>query len=234
MKAWTAAAAALALAACTQPASDGPSGPPTPAAVEAPSGEYALDSDHTTITVRARHFGLSFYQLRFNAVTGALNFNAEDPTQSTVEATVATTSLDTPYSGNRNFDEELQNSEWLDAANSPTATFRSTSVELTGSNTARVTGDITIRGQTRPITLDVTFNTSHRQHPMGPAVSLVGFSARGLLNRADFGVGANRLMPSSPDATDGVSNQVELIIEAEFTRPLEGAPAIRTPAEPVD
>lgn len=230
MKLWTVALAALALTACSQPATKAPE-PPVSVTVEAPSGEYALDANHSTVTVRAQHFGLAHYQLRFNRVSGTLNFNAENPTQSTVEVTVDTTSLDTPYSGDRDFDAELQNSEWLDAAGSPTATFRSTSVESTGPNTARVTGDLTLRGQTHPATFDVTYNGSWRQHPMGFPVSGIGFSARGTIQRSQYGL--NVLQPTA-GGNNGVSDQVELVIEAEFNRPLEQAPENPGTAEPVN
>lgn len=211
-------AAALLAAACTPPATtEAPAPAATP--VNAASGEYALDPTHTEVTVRARHFGLSNYTLRFNTVGGKLIFNAEDPTQSSVEATVAIDSLDTPYTGTRDFDAELQNSQWLDAATHPTATFRSTSVERTGPNTARVTGDLTIKGQTHPLTLEVTYNASHAQHPMGFPVSLIGFSARGEILRSQFGV--TEFMAGA-GANDGVSDAVEILIEAEFARPIEG------------
>ncbi|MBY0562778.1 MAG: YceI family protein [Hyphomonadaceae bacterium] len=223
-------AAMLALAACNQtaPAPEAPQEAAIP--VNAPSGEYALDPHHTTVTVSARHFGLADYVLRFNGVSGTLNFNAENPEQSSITATVAVNTLDTPYTGDRDFDAELQNSEWLDAAGHPTATFRSTSVERTGPNTARVTGDITIKGVTQPITLDVAYNASHAQHPMGFPIALIGFSATGQLQRSVFGV--NSLMASAT-GNDGVSDVVAIQIEAEFTRPVDG-PAGRQPNEPVN
>ncbi|HYD89053.1 MAG TPA: YceI family protein [Vitreimonas sp.] len=234
MKIWTVAAAAIALAACSQPAQTAPEEQPAQVAVNAPSGTYQLDPNHTTVTVRAKHFGLSNYQLRFNGVTGALNFNAEDPEQSRVEATVAANTLDTPYIGATDFDAELQNSEWLDAAQFPTATFRSTAIERTGPNTARVTGDLTIRNITHPITLEVTYNASHASHPMGFPGALIGFSARGTFLRSQYGL--NVLQPSAAGASDGVSDEVELLIEAEFTQPAQPTttPAPAQPAEPVN
>ncbi len=228
MKIWTFAAGALALAACSQPA-ETPAPEPQAIAINIPTGAYPLDPHHTTLHVRARHFGLSYYTLRFNGVTGTLNFNAEDPAQSSIEASVAINTLDTTYMGERNFDAELQNSEWLDGLTYPTATFRSTAVERTGPNTGRVTGDLTIRGISHPITLDVTYNASHAQHPMGFPMQLIGFSAKGSFLRSQYGV--NVLPESSPGANDGVSDEVELIIEAEFLREGEGA---AIPAEPVD
>lgn len=224
------AAAALALAACTPPSQPEPA--PAPVEVNAPSGEYALDPHHSTVTVRARHLGLAYYTLRFNTVSGTLNFNAEDPAQSSIEATVAVTSLDTPFTGERDFDAELQNSEWLNSEGFPNATFRSTAVEQTGPGTARVTGDLTIKGVTHPLTLDVTFDGGHAQHPFGMPVSMLGFSARGSILRSQFGV--NAVMPA-PGTDAGVSDEVQIEIEAEFTRPVEGSPApVNTPAEPVD
>jgi polyisoprenoid-binding protein YceI len=221
MKHWGLVAAAFALVACTQPAPSAPE-PAAPPIVNAPTGEYTIDPTHTTVTARVNHFGLSTYTLRFNDVSGTLNFNAEDPTQSSVEATVAIASLDTPYTGPRDFNAELQNSEWLDAASFPTATFRSTGIESTGPGTARMTGDITIHGVTAPVTLDVTYNGSYAQHPFGMPISLVGFSARGEISRSAFGM--TKYIPAE-GTTQGVGDTVELIIEAEFTRPVDQATA---------
>lgn len=225
------AAAALTLAACN-PQSETPATTEAPAVeVNAPSGEYALDPNHSTVTVRAQHFGLAHYTLRFNKLSGTLNFNADNPAQSTIEATIDVTSLDTPYTGERDFDAELQNSSWLDSASFPTATFRSTSVEQTGANTARVTGDLTLHGVTAPITLEVTYDGSHSPHPMGMQMSSIGFSARGALQRSQFGV--RELLPRA-GGNDGVSDQVELVIEAEFNRPVESGLPGNTTAEPVN
>ena len=232
MKSWTVlAAATLTLAACSQPAETGPEGPPQPVTIEAPSGEYALDQNHTTINVRARHFGLANYTLRFNGISGTLDFNAENPAQSSVDVTVDTTTLDTPYSGDRNFDAELQNSEWLNSAEHPAATFRSTGVEVTGPNTGRVTGDLTIRGVTHPATFDVTYNSSWRQHPAGAPISGVGFSARGTIRRSDYGL---MVLQPTTGPNSGVADEVELVIEAEFNRPIESAPVPPADGEPVN
>ena len=227
-----AAAAAMTLAACNQAAETPATTEATPVEVNAPTGEYALDPSHSTVTVSAQHFGLANYVLRFNKVSGTLNFNAETPAQSTIQATVDVTSLDTPYSGNRDFDSELQNSSWLDSASFGTATFASTAVEQTGPSTARVTGDLTLHGQTHPITLDVTYDGSHSPHPMGMQVSSIGFSARGAFSRSQFGL--SELLPTA-GGNDGVSDEVTLIIEAEFSRPIESAPVPgNSTAEPVN
>lgn len=230
---FAAAALALALAACNPAADTGDASPQEQQIpIDAPSGDYTLDPHHTTVTVRARHFGLASYTLRFNRVAGTLDFNAEDPVQSSIEASVDVTSLDTPFSGERDFDAELQNSQWLDSANHAVATFASTAVERTGPNTGRVTGDLTIRGVTRPITMDVTYNASWARHPLGHAFSGIGFSARGTIRRSEYGLTVLQPQPGAPNT--GVADEVELLIEAEFTRPVEQDVPSREPAEPVN
>lgn len=231
MKVWIAAAmAGMALAACSPPQQ---AAAPTEAQrpIEIASGVYPLDPHHTTMVVRVPHFGLSSYQLRFNEATGELNFNAEDPTQSSVTLSVDTTSIDTPYANpNHDFDQDLQNSQWLDTATHPIATFRSTSVERTGPNTARVTGDLSIRGVTHPATFDVTYNASHARHPAGPNWSMIGFSARGTISRSQYGMAEG--VPSAPGASDGIGDQIELQFEVEFMKDNEAQPA--APAQPAN
>lgn len=215
--------AAFALAACNQPAEQAPAGLPEPVAVEAPSGHYTLDKNHSSVVVRATHFGLSQYTLRLTGLDAALEFNAEDPTQSTVTASVAADSVRTEYPGQRSFDDELENSDWLDAAIYPVITFRSTSVELTGPNTGRMTGDLSIRGVTHPARFDVTFNGGYRQHPMGAPMALLGFSARGEFKRSDYGM---RVLLPTEGSNIGVSDAVQVMIEAEFTQPAAPASAV--------
>jgi polyisoprenoid-binding protein YceI len=231
MKMWIALAAAAALAACSQPAPKEEEAP-APVTVQAPSGEYALDPNHSTLIVRIPHFGLASYQLRFNVLSGTLNFNAENPAQSSVTITVDTTCLDTPYTGETDFDAQLQNSEFLDSATSPTATFTSTSIEQTGPNTARVTGDLTIRGQSHPATFEVTYNGSWRQHPVGMPISGVGFSARGVIDRTTYGMAVGA--PPAAEPQNGVGANVELVMEAEFNRPLDQAPVPAPEGEPTN
>jgi polyisoprenoid-binding protein YceI len=231
MKTWIALAAIAALAACSEPQQKADE-PPAPVTVNVPSGEYALDQHHSTMLVRVPHFGLAHYQFRFNALSGALNFNAEHPAQSSVTVTVDTTTLDTPYSGQTDFDAELQNSQWLDAATHPTAVFRSTAIEQTGPNTARVTGDLTIKGVTHPATFDVIYNGSWRQHPAGVPISGIGFSARGTIDRVAYGMGFGA--PPAAEPQNGVGTQIEILLEAEFNRPVENAPVPAPEGEPTN
>jgi polyisoprenoid-binding protein YceI len=215
-------AAAFALGACTPPVEEAPAPTVEAIAIEAPSGEYALDKTHASLTIRANHLGLSHYTLRFTDLDATLNFNAEDPAQSTLVASAATASIETDFVGPKDFDAELQNSEWLDAANHPAITFRSTSIERTGPNSGRMSGDLTIKGQTHPAVFDIEYNQSYAQHPFGLPLSLIGFSARGTIRRSEFGV--STFLPAAGTAI-GVGDEVEVIIEAEFTRPVEATPA---------
>jgi polyisoprenoid-binding protein YceI len=207
-------AAALALAACNQPTTEAPAGPVAPVEVDAPSGTYRLDKHHSSIVLRATHFGLSHYTLRMTDFDATLEFNAEDPAQSHVTATIAANSVETEYAGDRDFDDELENSEWLDATTHPSITFTSTALELTGPNTARMTGDLSIRGVTHPARFDVTFNNGYRQHPMGMPGAMLGFSAVGSFKRSEYGM---MVLQPPPGSDIGVSDDVEIIIEAEFT-----------------
>lgn len=208
-------AAAFALAACNQPTTtEAPEGPVAPVEVDAPSGTYRLDKHHSSVVLRATHFGLSHYTLRMTDFDATLEFNAEAPAQSSVTATIAANSVETEYAGDRDFDDELENSEWLDATTHPSITFTSTSLELTGPNTARMTGDLSIRGVTHPARFDVTFNNGYRQHPMGMPGAMLGFSAVGSFKRSEYGM---MVLQPQPGTNIGVSDDVEIIIETEFT-----------------
>ncbi len=221
------AAAALTLAACSQPAADKASEAKAPQAAPgaevkttATAGVYDLDKTHASVTFRVDHLGMSRYTARFTGIDGRLNFDPANPAVMSVEASVDTGSIKTDYPNpTPNFDAELAGPNWLDAARFPKITFKSTAVEPTGPNTAKVTGDFTLHGVTRPLVLDVTFNGGYEAAPMDPG-SRIGFSAQGKLKRSDFGVSYGVPQPGS---TFGVGDEVEIQIEAEFTKPKPAA-----------
>lgn len=95
-------------------------------------------------------------------------------------------------------------------------TFRSTKVELTSPNTARVTGELNLHGITLPVSWDATFNGGYAANPYDPKGARIGFSAHGALKRSAFGMGFG--IPA-PGTTMGVSDDVDFTIEAEFNRP---------------
>src|ERR1700741_4469308 len=93
--------------------------------------------------------------------------------------------------------------------------FKNTSNTVTGTNTMRINGDLTLHGITHPVSLDATFNGGYAGHPMDPHAR-IGFSAHGSLNRSDFGISVG--IPA-PGTTMGVSDRVDIAIECEFSGP---------------
>jgi polyisoprenoid-binding protein YceI len=209
---------ALALAACgpadDQTKREAASAAIVPMKTDVPAGAYVLDKSHASLIFRVSHIGFSNYTGRFGNFDAQLNFDPANPSASSVTATVDARSLglESPPPG---FVDELLGAKWLDAGQFAQMTFRSTKVELTGANTARVTGDFTMHGVMLPVVLDATFNGGYAGHPLDPHAR-IGFSARGSLMRSQFGVAAGVPPPGS---TMGVGDAVEIIIEAEFNGP---------------
>jgi polyisoprenoid-binding protein YceI len=188
--------------------------PIAPVVTEAPAGTYKLDKSHASLDFRVSHIGFSNYTARFANFDAELQLDPKNPGASSVTATIDTNSLTLPAPP-KGFLDELLNDKWLGGKKFPQMTFKSTKVELTGPNTARITGDLTLKGATAPVTLDATFNGGYASHPYEPNAR-IGISAKGSLKRSDFGVKEGVPPPGS---TMGVSDNVDIIIEAEFTGP---------------
>ena len=230
MKQLIAICAFAALAACSpkQPQSSADAPAPAakpaesaPASIDVPAGAYTLDKAHSTLTFRLNHLGFSNYTARFTGFDAQLQFDPANPPGSTLNVTIDPRSLDlnNPPAG---FADTLRGPEWLDAAKFPQMTFRSTSVEVTGTNAMRINGDLTLHGVTHPVTLDATFNGGYAGHPMDPHAR-IGFSVHGAFKRSDFGIAYG--IPA-PGTTMGVGDEVQVIIETEFSGPAwAGAPA---------
>jgi polyisoprenoid-binding protein YceI len=144
---------------------------------------YTLDPAHTQVAFTIDRFGFNRVLGRFENVTGELVLDEANPANSSVRATVQTASVD---AGNDTRDEHLRGERWLNAAQFPTMEFRSTSVRLTGARTADVTGELTLLGQTHPLTLNVTLNNIGAP-PNAPQRRSAGFSATGSLTRSTWG-----------------------------------------------
>lgn len=188
--------------------------PIVPAATEAPAGTYKLDKTHASLDFRVSHIGFSNYTARFANWDAELQLDPKNPAAASVTATIDPRSLSLPAPP-KGFLDELLNEKWLGATQFPQMTFKSTKVELTGANTAKITGDLTLKGITAPVTLDATFNGGYAGHPYDPNAR-IGFSAKGSLSRTAFGVKEGVPPPGS---TMGVGDNVEIIIEAEFNGP---------------
>ena len=190
-----------------------------PAAPQPPAGVYVLDKPHTSVTFRVNHLGFSHYTARFANIDGKLKFNPAAPATMTVEAVIDPQSLalNAPPAG---FHDQLMGKNFFDAATFKTITFRSTKVALTGKNTAKVSGNFTLHGVTKPVTLDVTYNGGYPANAMDGA--RIGFSAHGVIKRSAFGMGFG--VPA-PGSTMGVGDDVDVTIETEFTMGKPRAPA---------
>lgn len=228
-------AAALALAACGQsgsepaeaataaPASDTAAEASTPSAATtaaaapdnaaaeavdlsaAASGVYTTDAKHRHLIFNYGHQGYSVSYVRWRDWTGELNWNAEKPEESSIAVKINATE---PDSGVDEFDDHLRGENFFDVANHPEITFNGTSLERTGDNTGRMTGDLTIKGVTKPVTLDVTINKAAFEERAN--AYKLGFSAKGEIIRSEFGLDY---------AVPFVDDKVNLIIEAEFLSP---------------
>ncbi len=215
-------AIAAAVAACSKPAEPAAAVAPADAAVTAPveaapaaaaitavSGTYQLDPTHTDVLAQWTHFGFSQPSAHFGISEGALVYDAADVSKSSVQVTMPITGMDSFVD---KLDEHLSSGDFFDAGKFPNATFKSTSVAAAGTNKLTVTGDLTIRDITKPVTLDVTLNGAG-EHPMLKKQA-IGFSATATIKRTDFGVGAY---------APNVSDEVQLRITTEGT--LADAPA---------
>lgn len=180
---------------------------------DAPAGAYELDSRHASVVWRVRHMGLGVYTARLDTIAGTLNFDPQAPQNSSVNVTIAANSVSTGLQnerGERAFDREIANNV-LGAEANPNITFVSRSIELTGPTTGRITGDLTLRGQTHPVTLDAVFEGGRFVQFFGKHV--IAFSARTMIDRSQWGASfANPLI----NGTTG--NQVEILISAEFRK----------------
>lgn len=172
---------------------------------------YDLDPAHTQVAFRIDRFGFNAVLGQFDQVTGEVIIDEANPARSSVRATIQVASVS---SGNPTRDEHLREARWLNAAQFPTIEFQSTNVRLIDATTAEVTGNLTLLGQTHPVTLNVRLNrigalpNNQRQ--------AAGFSATGRLNRSAFG---------STTGPNLIGDLVTIEIEA-----LAVVPAAATPA----
>ncbi|MBU6235637.1 MAG: YceI family protein [Alphaproteobacteria bacterium] len=163
--------------------------------------KYSFDKVHTQIQFMVNHLGFSNSTGKFLKFDGGFVFDEANPAATTAELTIDTNSINMD---DATWEEHLKDKDWFNVATYPSMSFKSTKVEATGDKTAKMTGDLTLLGQTKPVTLDVTLNNCGA-HPMSSKPTC-GFSLRGTLKRADWGM------------TNGipmVSDDVQLHIEVE-------------------
>ena len=171
---------------------------------KAQTGSYAIEPEHTRVRFAVMHFGFTKYDGEFRKVSGTLMLDPANPDASVVDITIATDSVMVP---NAKLKDELVGPQWLDAAKDPQITFKSTKVVKTGADTADVTGDFTLHGVTKPLTLHAKFNAAGT-NPVNKRYTS-GFEARGQIMRTDFGVKTYAPM---------ISDAVDIDIDASFEK----------------
>lgn len=185
----TAAAAALLLA---------------PGIARAEVETYSFDTVHSQILFFVSHLGFSVSEGEFLEFDGGFTFDREAPENSSVNVTIDTNSIDMD---DEKWDAHMKNEDFFNVEKFPTMTFNSTAIEVTGEDTANITGDLTILDVTKPVTLAVKHNKSG-QHPFAGKYA-AGFSATTKLKRSDFGMSYG--LPN-------VGDDVEIRIEVEAHR----------------
>jgi len=172
------------------------------APVPAKKGTYKIDPRHSQILFEIQHMKLSDFFGRLGPVSGMLTFDPDAPEKSTLDAAVDMTTIDTHVP---QLDKELV--EFFNGAKFPSATFKATGITRTGESTGTVTGDLTLAGVTKPVTLNVTFKGA-RNPPIPLQPYRIGFNGTATIKRSDFDL--THTMWSGI-----VADEVTLLIEAE-------------------
>jgi len=182
--------------------------------VELPApGTWAIDPGHAEVAFIGRHFMLTKVRGRFTGVQGAVTI-AEDPADTQLEVVI---DIATVNSGDQTRDDHLRSPDFFDVQRHPTATFTTTGIRWTGTR-GTVTGDLTIVGVTRPVTLDVEY-LGHAHDPWGQDRAV--FSASTQVNREDWGLTWNMALETGGIL---VSKDIRIEIEIETVRQVEAHP----------
>ena len=165
-------------------------------------GAYTVEPHHTRVLFAVSHMGFTTWYGEFTQVSGSLTLTPKSVADSTFEIHIPTSTISTT---NAKLDGELKSPQWLDTEKFPEIVFKAKQIERAGESSAKITGDLTLHGVTKPVTLDVTFNGAGT-NPLDKKYT-VGFEASGAIKRSDFGV--NSYIPL-------IGDDVRLIISAGF------------------
>jgi polyisoprenoid-binding protein YceI len=169
-------------------------------------GIWKFDPYHTQVEFSAKHLGMMMVRGHFAEVTAGGTIDVEHPEKSQVEATINTLSIRT-HSEQR--DKDLRSSNFLEADKFPTITFKSTKLELEGADKATLTGDLTIKGTTKPVKLKVVKYGEFNDPKMGHRI---GYAAETKINRKNFGMEFDMML----DGKFIVSHDIQINIEGEI------------------
>lgn len=178
---------------------------------------WKIDTAHSEVNFAVRHMMISKVRGQFEKFDGTIEFDPDQPENTRLDVTIDINSINTKEEQR---DNHLRSADFFDAANFPTMTFKSTGVELTGEDTARLRGDLTIRGETRPVNIDVEY-AGMAKSPWG--TTSAGFSARASLNREEWGLTWNQALE-----TGGwlVGKDVDILIDVELIKQAEEESAL--------
>ena len=171
-----------------------------------PAGTWDIDGSHSSVQFTARHMMFAKVHGQFRAWNAELNYDAQNPTNSSVVVQVDTSSIDTREEKR---DAHLRSADFFDAEKYPRMTFRSRNVESTGKGTYKLTGDLTIRDVTRPVTLAVE-QTGAGKDPWGN--DRLGFTASAAISRAEWGLKWNQALEAGGVL---VSDKIEIGVEVQ-------------------
>ncbi len=177
-----------------------------PALAAAETSNWTIDPAHTNSQFSVKHLVIYTVRGQFGKTTGALRLDEKDLTKSAVEATIDVTTIDTRVADR---DTHLKSPDFFDAAKYPTMTFKSTKVEKAGDDKLKVTGDLTLKGTTKPVILDVSYSPTAITGMKGE--SRRGFSATTKISRKDFGLSWSKVVEAGPV----VGDEVTIVIDAE-------------------
>ena len=174
------------------------------------ASEWEIDTPHTTAEFSVKHMMVTTVRGTFNKVNGTVNLDDKDPTRSKVELTIDAATIDT-HEPKR--DAHLKSPDFFDVAKYPTITFKSTKIDKAGKGKFKVTGDLTMHGVTKPVTLAVEGPTAAQKNLMGKTVR--GVVATGKLNRKDWGLNWNKALEAGGVL---VGEEVQLQVDAELVQ----------------
>ncbi len=180
-----------------------------PVAALAETSTWSIDPAHTQAIFTVRHMAISNVKGQFQKTTGTVVLDEADVTRSTVEASIDVNSIDTRVEQR---DGHLKSPDFFDAAKYPAITFKSTKVEKDGQGKLKVTGNLTIKGATRPVVLEVEGPSAPVKDPGGNVRR--GLTATTTINRFDYGLEWNKMIEAGPV----VGKEIKIEIEAELVK----------------
>jgi polyisoprenoid-binding protein YceI len=178
-------------------------------------GIWKFDPLHTQVEFSAKHLGMMTVRGHFAEVNATGDIHPDKPELTKIEATITTASIRTH---NEQRDKDLLSSNFLEGEKYPTMTFKSTRIEPDGKDRYKLTGDLTIKGNTRPVTLKVVNLGEFNDPNMGHRI---GYSAEGEINRKDFGMNFEMML----DGKFIVSNEIKINVEGELVEAKESETA---------